>query len=324
MSRISISISFPARLTLAGLVLVAACGGERKDAAPADTMAAAPAAPTEARKIGTVEGLQNPESVRWDAEQGIWFVSNVNGNPSAKDNNGYISRLKPDGSVDSLKFVSAGRNKVTLNGPKGMAIVGDTLWVADIDAVRGFNRKTGAPIASIPVPGAKFLNDITAGPDGLYITDTGIHIGADGKMTHPGPDRVFKIAGRKVTTALTFKGQPAPNGITWDSTASRFVIVPNGDTTIVSWAPGDSAPQRVAAAPTMMDGVEALGGGRYLVTSWADSSLNLVANGKVTRIAAGIAAPADIGFDRAGGKVAVPQLTENTVELLDVGSVLAQ
>ena len=322
MSRIS--ISFPARLTLAALVLVPACGGERKDAAPADTTAAAPAAPTEARKIGTVKGLQNPESVRWDAEQGIWFVSNVNGNPSAKDNNGYISRLKPDGSVDSLKFVSAGRNKVTLNGPKGMAITGDTLWVADIDAVRGFNRKTGAPIASIPVPGAKFLNDITAGPDGLYITDTGIHIGADGKMTHPGPDRVFKIAGRKVTTALTFKGQPAPNGITWDSTASRFVIVPNGDTTIVSWAPGDSAPQRVATAPTMMDGVEALGGGRYLVTSWADSSLNLVADGKVTRIAAGIAAPADIGFDRAGGKVAVPQLTENTVELLDVGSVLAQ
>ena len=232
--------------------------------------------------------------------------------------------LKPDGSVDSLKFVAAGRDKVTLNGPKGMAIVGDTLWVADIDAVRGFNRKTGAPIASIPVPGAKFLNDITAGPDGIYITDTGIRFGAGGAVTHPGPDRVFKIAGRKVTTALTFKGQPAPNGITWDSTSSRFVIVPNGDTTIVSWAPGDSAPQPLATAPTMMDGVEALGGGRYLVTSWADSSLHLVADGKVTRIASGIAAPADIGFDRAEGKVAVPQLTENTMELLDVGSVLGQ
>ena len=323
MSRISISISFPARLTLAGLVLVAACGGERKDAAPADTTAAAPAAPTEARKIGTVKGLLNPESVRWDAEQGIWFVSNVNGNPGEKDNNGYISRLRPDGSVDSLKFVAGGRNKVTLNAPKGMAIVGVTLWVADIDAVRGFNRKSGAPVASIAVPGAKFLNDVTAGPDGVYITDTGIHF-AGGKMTHPGPDRVFKIAGRKVTTALTFTGQIGPNGITWDSTASRFVIVPMGDSTIVSWAPGDSAPQPVAKAPPMMDGVEALGGGRYLVTSWADSSLNLVADGKATRIAAGIAAPADIGFDRAGGKVAVPQLTENTIELLDVGPILGQ
>ncbi len=324
MSRTPISI--PSRLALTALALAAACGGERKNAAPADTTAAtaAPAAPAEARKVGTVKDLQNPESVRWDAEQGIWFVSNVNGNPSDKDGNGYISRLKADGAVDSLKFVAGGRNKVTLNAPKGMAIVGDTLWVADIDAVRGFNRKSGALVANIAVPGAKFLNDVTAGPDGLYITDTGIHFGAGGSMTHPGPDRVFRIAGRKVTTALTFKGQVGPNGITWDSTASRLIMVPMGDSTIVSWAPGDSAPQPLAKAPPMMDGVEALGGGRYLVTSWADSSLNLVADGKVTRIAAGIAAPADIGFDRAGGKVAVPQLTENTMELLDVGSVLAQ
>jgi hypothetical protein len=324
MSRTAISI--PSRLTLAALVLATACG-ERKDAAPAETAsAAAPAAagPAEARHIATVKDLKNPESARWDAEQGVWFVANVNGDPGAKDNNGYISRLQPDGSVDSLKFVAAGRGKVTLNAPKGMAIVGDTLWVADIDAVRGFNRKTGAAVASIAVPGAKFLNDITAGPDGIYITDTGIRSGAGGSTTHPGPDRVFKIAGRTVTTALTFKGHPGPNGITWDSTASRFVVVPMGDSTIVSFAPGDSEPQRVATAPPMMDGVEALGGGRYLVTSWADSSLNLVADGKVTRIAGKIAAPADIGFDRAGGTVAVPQLTETTMELLDVGSVLGQ
>jgi hypothetical protein len=320
-----ISLATPARLAFPVLLLAAACGGERKEAAPADTtVAATPSAPAEARKLGTVKDLQNPESARWDPEQGVWFVSNVNGGPGEKDGNGYISRLKPDGSVDSLKFVAGGRNKVTLNAPKGMAIVGDTLWVADIDAVRGFNRKTGAPVASIAVPGAKFLNDVTAGPDGIYITDTGVHFGPGGASTHPGPDRVFRIAGRTVTTALTFKGQPGPNGITWDSTASRFVVVPFGDTTIVSWAPGDSAPQPVATAPSMMDGVEALGGGRYLVTSWTDSSLNLVAQGKVTRLAGGIAAPADIGFDRAGGKVMVPQLTENTMELLDVGSVLAQ
>jgi sugar lactone lactonase YvrE len=325
MSRTPISL---ASLTLSALLLAAGCGGERRETAQVDTAsstaASGGAAPVEARKIGTVKNLQNPESARWDAEQNVWFVSNVNGGPSAKDNNGYISRLKPDGSVDSLKFIAAGRNKVTLNAPKGMAIVGDTLWVADIDAVRGFNRKTGAPVASIAVPGAQFLNDVSAGPDGIYITDSGVLFGPDGTSTHPGPDRVFKVAGRKVTTALTFKGQVTPNGITWDSTASRFVVVPMGDSTIVSWAPGDSAPQPVATAPGMMDGVEALGGGRYLVTSWADSSLNLVADGKVTRLAAGMAAPADIGFDRAAGTVAVPQLTENMMELLDVSSVLRQ
>lgn len=56
-------------------------------------------------------------------------------------------------------------------------IVGDTLWVADIDAMRAFNKRTGAVIATVDLRprGAVFLNDVAAGPDGaLYITDTGL------------------------------------------------------------------------------------------------------------------------------------------------------
>jgi len=311
-------------VSLIALVLAAACGGEHKEAPAADsTAAAAPAsAPAEARHIGTVQDLQNPESVRWDPDQSVWFVSNVNGDPSAKDNNGFISRLKADGSMDSLKFVAGGRGKVTLNAPKGMAIVGDTLWVADIDAVRGFNRKTGAPVASVPVPGATFLNDVTAGPDGIYVTDTGVLFGAGGKVSHPGPDRISKIAGRKVTTALTFKNKPGPNGITWEQNGSRFVVVSMSDSNIVAWAPGDSAPVSLGTAPGDMDGVEVVDGDRLLVTSWADSSLNLFADGKLTRLAGNLPGPADIGFYPACGKVAVPQLTENKVELFDVSSIV--
>jgi sugar lactone lactonase YvrE len=275
---------------------------------------------SEARHVGTVKDLQNPESARWDPDLGLWFVSNTNGGAGAKDNNGYITRLKPDGTVDSLKFVVAGRKKVTLNAPKGLAIVGDTLWVADIDAVRGFNRKTGAVVANIAVPGARFLNDVAAGPDGIYITDTGIRFGPGGKMTHPGPDRVFKVSGRKVTTAVTFQGQPGPNGITWDSAASRFVVVPFGDSTIVTWAPGDSAATPFTAGPGKMDGVEPLGDERYLVTSWADSSLNIIEKGKLTRVGGDLPSPADIGLDRVGDRVAVPLLTESRLELFELGT----
>ncbi|MGI8521603.1 MAG: hypothetical protein ACR2MC_13575, partial [Actinomycetota bacterium] len=149
------------RLGLAAALGTAACGGGERpgtgDAAAAgDTAAAGPSA----ERLVTVDSLEGPEAARWDPDQDVWFVSNVNGNSGAKDNNGYITRLAADGSIDSLKFIAAGRNRVTLHAPKGMAIVGDTLWVADIDAVRGFNRKTGAPVASINVKGAKFLNDI--------------------------------------------------------------------------------------------------------------------------------------------------------------------
>jgi len=54
----------------------------------------------------------------------------------------------------------------------------------------------------------------------------------------------------------------------------------------------------------------------------ARAGLNLFADGKLTRLAGNLPGPADIGFDPAGGKVAVPQLTENKVELFDVSSIV--
>ncbi len=95
-----------------------------------------------ATKTGEVRELQAPEAARWDSDQNVWFVANINGDPLGKDNNGFIARLTPEGKVDSLKFIAGGRGGVTLNAPKGMAITGDTIWVADIDAVRAFNKRT--------------------------------------------------------------------------------------------------------------------------------------------------------------------------------------
>jgi sugar lactone lactonase YvrE len=308
------------RVALAGALLLAACGGSERKTASADSAAAdsaAPKGPT-ATPVATVDGLDAPEAARWDPELKFWWVANINGTPGAKDNNGYLSRVSAEGRVDSLKFVAGGRNKVTLNAPKGMAIVADTLWVADIDAVRGFNRHTGAAVASIRVPGAVFLNDISVGPEGLYVTDTGVRFGADGTVSHPGPDAVYRIAGRTVSTVVKFEGQPGPNGITWDSAGGRFVIVPFGDKSISSWVPGDSTPQKIGEGPGMQDGVEEFGGGRFLVTAWADSSLSVLSEGKLTKLAGNLAGPADLGYDAASGRVAVPQLTENKMQILQI------
>src|SRR5206468_12792291 len=109
---------------------------------------AAPPAPG-ATKVTVVEGFLTPESVLHDSVQDIYFVSNINGNPTAKDNNGFISRVRPDGAVENLKFIEGGHGGVTLNAPKGLAIRGDTVWVADIDMVRSFDAKTGAPRDSV-------------------------------------------------------------------------------------------------------------------------------------------------------------------------------
>ena len=150
------------------------------------------AAASAATRVLTVEGFKTPESVKYDAELDLYFVTNINGHPSVKDNNGFISRVRPDGSIESLEFVSGGRAGVVLHAPKGTAIVADTLWVVDIDALRGFNKRTAAPVATVDLgrPGAQFPNDVAVGPDGaLYVTDTGIRIDSAWTFAHPGPER---------------------------------------------------------------------------------------------------------------------------------------
>src|SRR5436305_7557802 len=166
-------------------------------AAPAP--AAAPTLPPSpgATKLIVVEGFLTPESVLYDPAQDIYFVSNINGGPTAKDNNGFISRVRPDGAVENLKFVEGGHSGVTLNAPKGMALRGDTLWVADIDVVRAFDAKSGVPRDTVSLAGlgAVFLNDIaTAQTGALYITDTPLRLDDVGNMLLPGPDRTFPIS----------------------------------------------------------------------------------------------------------------------------------
>ena len=95
---------------------------------------------------GATDSMKTPESVRYDADLDAYFVSNINGNPSQQDGNGFIVEVRA-GNTTAWRRCSCegGKNGVTLNAPKGMAIVGDTLWVADIDVVRAFNKRTGAP-----------------------------------------------------------------------------------------------------------------------------------------------------------------------------------
>ncbi|HEX5830237.1 MAG TPA: hypothetical protein VFY16_04590, partial [Gemmatimonadaceae bacterium] len=182
-----------------------------------------------ARLVTTVRGFSGPEAVRYDPDQDVWFVANWNGRGGDRDNNGFISRVRPGGEVERMRWVAGGANGVTLHAPRGMTIVGDTLWACDVDAVRGFHRRTGAPVASIPLTDfdVGFLNDLAPGPDGaLYATDTG-------------RNRVYRIAGRHVTVALADSALGAPNGIAWDAEGDRFVIVPfGGGHTLHGWRPG--------------------------------------------------------------------------------------
>jgi sugar lactone lactonase YvrE len=294
-----------------------------RDSAVGDTSGARDSAATAPSRVASTEGFSTPESVRYDPDDDIVFVSNINGNPGAKDNNGFISRMRGDGTLDSLHFIAGGRSGVTLHAPKGMAIAGDTLWVSDIDAVRGFNKRTGQAIASIDVRprGAVFLNDVVTGPDGaVYVTDTGIRFSPGGEMSKPGKDRIFRVVGRTVTVVVESDTLGGPNGLAWDGQNQRFIVVPFDKPAIYSWRVGDSTVTQIATGPGGFDGVEVLQDGRIVISSWADSSLQVLApNGTtMTRLVAGVPSPADIGLDRRRNRIAVPLFTLNRVEFWEI------
>jgi sugar lactone lactonase YvrE len=283
---------------------LAACSTSKPDNATPDTLAAAQ--PDSARLIASPAGFTAPEAVRYDPDQDVYFVTNWGTGPTeAKDNNGFISRMTPDGTIERLKFIAGGTGGATLHSPRGMTIVGDTLWAVDADAVRGFNRRTGAPLATADFSAFKlgFLNDIAAGPDALYVTDTGT-------------DRIYRIAGGRVTVALQDSAIGNPNGITWDGSGGRFIIVPWEDSVIKAWTPGSKTLNVIGKdGATKFDGVEILSGDRVLVASQSDSSLHLFTGDTGRPIIRTGGEPADIAVDTKRNWVAVPFVARNLVEI---------
>jgi len=289
----------------------------RSGDATADSTAVQGAQADSARLVASPAGFTEPEAVRYDPDQDVYFVSNWGtGDTEAKDNNGFISRMSPDGVVDNLRFIAGGARAATLHSPRGMTIVGDTLWVVDVDAVRGFDRRNGAPLVTVDFSKFKlgFLNDIAASPEALYVTDTGT-------------DHIYRIARSAITVALHDSALGGPNGITWDATRNQLVVVPYmRGSTISSWSAGKTALTQIGrssdalteigkTAGVKYDGVEILSGDRILVASQADSSIHIFSDGTGRPVFKTGGAPADIAVDTKRNRVAVPFVARNLVEI---------
>lgn len=286
-------------------------------------------APAAARKLHVVQGLGFPESVRYDPDQDVYFVSNMAGPGSLKDGNGFIVRIRAADLSRVEPFVEGGTNGAVLDAPKGMAISGDTLWVADIDVVRGFHRVTGAPLATIDLRphGAVLANDVAVGPDGsLHVTDTGIAMTDKGVM-YRGGDKIFIIGpGRAVSLLAEGRDLGRPNGITWDPEGRRWIVVSFDPfrSEVYALAPDSPAPRGQEPRTVLLrglgkfDGVERLPDGRLLVTCWADSSLHVIDGGRDERIIRDLWQPADLGVDTRRNRVAIPLVLQGRVEIWEL------
>jgi sugar lactone lactonase YvrE len=292
-----------------------AVAAEPTPAANATPAAAAPPTPAAPAPVVAYTGLLTPESALYDADNDRYLVSNINGSPFEKDNNGFISVLSPDGQVTTLKWIEGGKGKIKLDAPKGLAISKGILYAADITVVRTFDVKTGAQKADIPISGSTFLNDVTAAPDGkVYVSDSGIKAGATpGAMDPTGSDAVYVIdkgAAKALAKGTELGG---PNGVLW---TDKGLVVVTFRSNEVYRLDDKGVRQDITKTPAGgLDGLISLGDS-LLVTSWQASAIYRgKLGGTFEVVLPDQKSPADIGYDTKRARVIVPHLMQNTVEV---------
>jgi len=206
-------------------------------------------------------GFESPEGVAV-APDGALLISNVAGDESARDGNGFISRVSKAGDILELKFIAG------LDAPKGMAVHDGRLFVADIDIVRIFDATTGEALDGAPVEGAKFLNDVTVWQDDVFVSDSGT-------------GRIWRFTGTSIDLWREGDDLMGVNGLLG---AGDRMLVSTMTTGALFEATASGGWRKIADGMIDADGigvVDPRSGGGYLVSSWPGKIHFVSAKGKV-------------------------------------------
>jgi hypothetical protein len=267
----------------------------------------APALPA----VAIITDLRGPESTLYDPRADAYFISNMNGGKLDMDGNGFISRVDARTLHVQLKWIEGGRAGVRLDAPKGMAVLGELLYVSDVTAVRTFDRRTGAPRGEIPIPDHSFVNDLATDGHAVYVSDTGVLTGPGETFVLTGTDAIWKIQGPHLTKVASGRQLARPNGL--DFVNGRLRVVTFGGDEIYELL--DGKPRTLGHLPRgQLDGLVHLEGGDVLVSSWQGNEIYRGApGGPFHAILAGLSAPADIGYDNTHHRLLVPHPNDNQV-----------
>jgi gluconolactonase len=259
------------------------------------------------KPLRTVDSIPAPESVAIGAD-GAWYVSSFGKFGNGTD--GAVYRVSPG---QGTREIYAGG----LEDPCGVLFVGNTLWAADRKGVYRVTRgkvELVYPARSFPRP-LHFLNDLAAGPAGtIYVSDTGDSTAAGRGavfVLHPG-GKVSLLAGSDTARALS-----SANGIFRGRGDTTYVV---GYKTGILSVGSRGSWHELARGLGSPDGIGAAGkGAGWYVSDNVGGDLFLVSPaGRVTKLASGLKAPADIVVDRKHGWLVVPENDANRLSVYAV------
>lgn len=276
--------------------------------------------PSVAADLKTIQvagaGLATPAGIVHDHAADVYLVSNVDGDPTRHDGNGFISRLSPSGDVEELRWIDGARGDAELHAPKGMAIRGDTLYVADIECVRLFHRLTGQPASPICPPSVVSLNDVTADRDAVVYTTAG---GGDGGAEG---DAIYVIHGDEEAEPL-FGGEDlgGPNGIAAGPNGIFFTTLRTGGIYQIR----ATQPFRVLTLRAgRLGGIAFTRDGSFAISSRSDSSVLYVevderrSKGQVWTLVRELPSPGDIAYDAKRHRILLTQLDGDALLFVDL------
>jgi streptogramin lyase len=253
-----------------------------------------------AQKAPRLEKLWESEAVFTTAESAIYdptikviYVSNIDGEPWGADGKGSIGQLATNGKVINAHWVEG------LNCPKGMGIYKGKLYVTDINNLVEIDIKLGSISNKYAVDGADGLNDVSISPNGtVYFTDS-----KQGK--------VYQL--KNGIVALLKQGLGGSNGILVQG--NKLAIGTWADSSLISYQLANGQVKKIASKIPQPDGVEAVGGNQYLVSTWSGIIHFVDAKGKQTELLNTMAdkiGSADIDYAQELNMVLVPTFFRNT------------
>ncbi|HSI24165.1 MAG TPA: SMP-30/gluconolactonase/LRE family protein [Methylotenera sp.] len=255
-----------------------------------------------------ITGLKTPESVV-QAKDGRIFISEIN--EFGKDGDGQITVIDTSGKASV--FAQG------LDDPKGLAIIGENLFVADKNKVIKItpDGKSSVFVATAAFPVApQFFNDLEADPQGnLYVSDSGDIMGT-GKG-----GIIYKIdANGQVKLLLDGKQDArvmAPNGLLADDTGDVLIYVDFTSGVLYTFNQKTLALTDIAEGFGGGDGVVHHSNGTMYVSDWKNGKVYSVnTKGDVTLLKEGYQAAADIAITKDEAYLMVPDMKAGELDFI--------
>lgn len=262
--------------------------------------------------IKTFGSFLAAESVSYDTQRDLYVVVNTGVPNATRANDGYVSLVNPDGTVNTLKWIQPAAantpsNGVTLNDPRGSDIENGLLYVADMDTVRMFDMATGQPKGERVIQGAQTLNDLEVARDGtIYVTDTGTN-------------KVHKITPQgQISTFAEGEQVNRPNGVAIDA-QGNIVVVLIGTDDVLTYTPDGKLAKTEKSTDAGNDGLVILADGTKLISSVQRGTVARIRpNQPAESIATGIPNAASMALDTKRNQLVIPQNQQNAITIVQV------